>query len=94
MWIDKRAINLKRQQKLESFKNSLLGISLLFDLAPAYLWFAIFSIQPHKEERFMFVMFSAFAFNASVGVHLFLSVIERVLLYTKSFRVRTLSLMC
>ena len=55
---------------------------------PFYAWLAIFSLQPHKEERFLYVVYPILCFNASVGVFLFQSVVERVFLYHKALRVR------
>lgn len=42
-------------------------------LSPFYLWLAIFTVQPHKEERFMYPAYPALALNAAVGVHLLLA---------------------
>lgn len=35
-------------------------------IAPFYIWFAIFSTQPHKEERFMYVAYASLCFNAAI----------------------------
>ncbi|KAI9857459.1 MAG: mannosyltransferase [Trichoglossum hirsutum] len=48
--------------------------SLVF-ISPFYLWLAIFTLQPHKEERFMFPAYPALALNAAVGSHIVLSYI-------------------
>lgn len=40
---------------------------------PFYLWLGIFSIQPHKEERFMYPAYPALALNASIALHVILS---------------------
>lgn len=37
--------------------------------APFYLWLAIFTAQPHKEERFMFVLYPALCLNAALAFH-------------------------
>jgi len=42
--------------------------------APFYLWFTIFTAQPHKEERFMYVAYPALCLNAAMAYHVFLSV--------------------
>lgn len=42
-------------------------------LTPFYLWLAIFTLQPHKEERFMYPAYPALALNAAVGLHLLLT---------------------
>ena len=41
-------------------------------LSPFYLWFAIFTLQPHKEERFMYPAYPALAFNAAMALHIIL----------------------
>ncbi|KAF9302215.1 mannosyltransferase [Mortierella antarctica] len=43
-------------------KDPLLLFTL--KLSPFYLWFAIFTAQPHKEERFLFVVYPLICFNA------------------------------
>lgn len=40
---------------------------------PFYLWFAIFTLQPHKEERFMFPAYPFLALNAAIAFEIFLS---------------------
>ncbi|KLO13752.1 asparagine-linked glycosylation 9 protein isoform a [Schizopora paradoxa] len=39
-------------------------------LAPFYLWFVILTMQPHKEERFMFPAYPLIAFNGAVTLYL------------------------
>lgn len=36
---------------------------------PFYLWLAIFSAQPHKEERFMYPAYPFLALNAALALH-------------------------
>ncbi|KAJ3844927.1 glycosyltransferase family 22 protein [Lentinula raphanica] len=43
---------------------------LAFRLSPFYLWLAILSAQPHKEERFMFPAYTMLCFNAAVTLYL------------------------
>ncbi|GMK56086.1 hypothetical protein CspeluHIS016_0211420 [Cutaneotrichosporon spelunceum] len=45
-------------------------ILLALRLAPFYLWLAIFTMQPHKEERFMFPVYPFLCFNACVSIFL------------------------
>ncbi|KAH0403170.1 glycosyltransferase family 22 protein, partial [Aureobasidium melanogenum] len=53
------------------FKQSYLrGV---FFLTPFYLWLAIFTLQPHKEERFMYPIYPALGFNAALGAHILLT---------------------
>ena len=42
--------------------------SMVF-VAPFYLWLAIFSAQPHKEERFMYPAYPLLALNAALALH-------------------------
>ncbi|KAI9823995.1 MAG: mannosyltransferase [Phylliscum demangeonii] len=46
--------------------------SLVF-LSPFYLWLVVFSLQAHKEERFMYPAYPALALNAAIALHLLLS---------------------
>ncbi|KAI7239206.1 glycosyltransferase family 22 protein [Hortaea werneckii] len=41
-------------------------------LSPFYLWLAIFTLQPHKEERFMYPAYPALAVNAAISLHIIL----------------------
>lgn len=42
---------------------------------PFYLWFAIFTAQPHKEERFMFPAYPFIAVNAAVAFDIVVALI-------------------
>ncbi|KEQ99860.1 glycosyltransferase family 22 protein [Aureobasidium subglaciale EXF-2481] len=53
------------------FKQSYLR-GIIF-LTPFYLWLAVFTLQPHKEERFMYPIYPALGFNAALGSHILLS---------------------
>ncbi|KAI8079525.1 Alg9-like mannosyltransferase family-domain-containing protein [Gilbertella persicaria] len=44
----------------------LLGLKLV----PFYLWFTVFSLQAHKEERFMYVAYPLVALNAAISIYL------------------------
>jgi len=41
---------------------------LMMKLVPMYLWIVIFTTQPHKEERFLFVIYPLIIFNAAVTI--------------------------
>ncbi|CAK8689725.1 unnamed protein product [Clavelina lepadiformis] len=41
---------------------------LLFTLSPMYIWFLIFFLQPHKEERFLFPIYPCICLSAAVTV--------------------------
>ncbi|KAK9719431.1 mannosyltransferase [Basidiobolus ranarum] len=43
-------------------------IKFMTRLAPFYLWLFIFTVQPHKEERFLFVVYPLICLNAAVGL--------------------------
>ncbi|KTW26421.1 hypothetical protein T552_02902 [Pneumocystis carinii B80] len=49
---------------------------LLSIISPFYLWFFIFTIQPHKEERFFFPIYPFICLNASVAISRLLSLIK------------------
>ncbi|RAK97476.1 uncharacterized protein BO80DRAFT_458099 [Aspergillus ibericus CBS 121593] len=44
-------------------------------ITPFYMWFAIFTAQPHKEERFMYPAYPFLALNAAIAFHMVLSFI-------------------
>ncbi|KAL4996611.1 hypothetical protein BDV10DRAFT_195795 [Aspergillus recurvatus] len=44
-------------------------------LSPFYTWFGIFTLQPHKEERFMYPAYPFLALNAAIAFHMILSYI-------------------
>ncbi|KAF2640287.1 hypothetical protein P280DRAFT_499018 [Massarina eburnea CBS 473.64] len=46
--------------------------SLVF-ISPFYLWLGIFTVQPHKEERFMYPAYPALALNAAMSLHILLA---------------------
>ena len=48
--------------------------SLVFT-SPFYLWLIIFSLQPHKEERFMYPIYPFLCLNAAIALHTLLSYI-------------------
>jgi alpha-1,2-mannosyltransferase len=43
-----------------------------------YLWTVIFTLQPHKEERFMFVVYPLLCFNAAICLGAFESLASRI----------------
>ncbi|KAI9370811.1 Alg9-like mannosyltransferase family-domain-containing protein [Aspergillus egyptiacus] len=42
-------------------------------ISPFYMWFGIFTIQPHKEERFMYPAYPFLALSAAISFHMVLS---------------------
>ena len=42
---------------------------------PFYLWFGIFTLQPHKEERFMYPAYPFLVLNAATSFHMLLAYI-------------------
>jgi len=57
---------LKKTNLFQSSSFVLLGMRL----APFYLWLGILTMQPHKEERFMFPAYPLLAFNGAVTLYL------------------------
>lgn len=49
------------------------GLRTVVFLSPFYMWLAIFSWQPHKEERFMYPVYPFLALNASISLHMILT---------------------
>ncbi|KAG0052891.1 mannosyltransferase [Gryganskiella cystojenkinii] len=58
-------------------KDPLLLFTL--KLSPFYLWFAIFTAQPHKEERFLFVVYPLLCFNAVMTLFMVQKLAQRSL---------------
>ncbi|KAF9100959.1 mannosyltransferase [Mortierella sp. AM989] len=57
-------------------KDPLLWFTL--KLSPFYLWFAIFTAQPHKEERFLFVVYPLICFNAVLTLFMGQKIVQRI----------------
>lgn len=55
----------------QTTKQTLLRTTVF--LIPFYLWLAIFTAQPHKEERFMYPAYPFLALNAAISFHMFLT---------------------
>jgi alpha-1,2-mannosyltransferase len=51
----------------------ITGLRSIIFMSPFYLWLGIFSLQPHKEERFMYPMYPALALNAAMTLHILLA---------------------
>ncbi|KXX76262.1 hypothetical protein MMYC01_207166 [Madurella mycetomatis] len=49
------------------------GLRTLVFLTPFYMWLTIFSLQPHKEERFMYPAYPFLALNAALALHTLLT---------------------
>ncbi|KFA65184.1 hypothetical protein S40285_01482 [Stachybotrys chlorohalonatus IBT 40285] len=49
------------------------GLRTVVFMAPFYMWLAIFTAQPHKEERFMYPAYPLLVLNASLSLHMVLS---------------------
>lgn len=49
------------------------GMRTIIFMSPFYMWLAIFSFQPHKEERFMYPAYPALALNAAMTLHILLA---------------------
>jgi alpha-1,2-mannosyltransferase len=55
------------------------GLRTIVFLAPFYMWLAIFTLQPHKEERFMYPAYPLLTLNAAVASHILLVALGSVL---------------
>jgi alpha-1,2-mannosyltransferase len=64
--VDRKRLGLTRPAADQSSPFTILGLRLM----PFYLWLGILSLQPHKEERFMFPAYPLLCFNAAVCVYL------------------------
>ncbi|PFH60364.1 hypothetical protein XA68_11066 [Ophiocordyceps unilateralis] len=53
------------------------GLRTVVFVAPFYMWLTVFTVQPHKEERFMYPLYPFLALNASISLHMILSAMGR-----------------
>ncbi|KAI0308111.1 asparagine-linked glycosylation 9 protein isoform a [Multifurca ochricompacta] len=70
--IDRRRLGNAIPSVEQSSPFRLLALRLL----PLYIWIGILSVQPHKEERFMYPVFPLVCFNAAVMTFLLRGWIE------------------
>ena len=70
--IDRRRLGTAVPSTEQSSPFRLLALRLL----PFYTWLGIMSIQPHKEERFMYPVYPLVCFNAAVTTFLLRGWIE------------------
>ena len=70
--IDRRRLGAALSSTEQSSPFRLLALRLL----PFYTWLGIMSIQPHKEERFMYPVYPLVCFNAAVTTFLLRGWIE------------------
>lgn len=66
------AIPLFLLQKMVSPSTQGMSSSMrsIVIMAPFYMWLAIFTLQPHKEERFMYPAYPFLALNAAMSLHI------------------------
>ena len=70
------ALPLFFAQKLYSSKHAFqAGMRTVIFISPFYMWLFIFTVQPHKEERFMYPAYPFLALNAAISTHILLSAI-------------------
>ncbi|MCJ1310281.1 mannosyltransferase [Agyrium rufum] len=50
-------------------QSKFTAVRALFFASPFYMWLTIFSLQAHKEERFMYPAYPFLALNAAVALH-------------------------
>lgn len=70
--IDYKRLGLIRHGPNQSSPYTILSMRL----APLYVWLAILTLQPHKEERFMFPAYPLICFNGAVSLYLIRGWIE------------------
>ncbi|KAF3767553.1 family 22 glycosyltransferase [Cryphonectria parasitica EP155] len=54
------------------------GLRTVVFLSPFYIWFGLFTLQPHKEERFMYPAYPFLALNAAVSAHILLTFLGHI----------------
>jgi alpha-1,2-mannosyltransferase len=64
--VDYSRLGIRKHSESESSPYLILTIRL----APFYLWLLVLSLQPHKEERFMFPVYPLLCFNSAVALYL------------------------
>lgn len=80
---DKRRLG-RHQRDAQPGESSAYAL-LALRLAPFYLWLVVFTLQPHKEERFMYPAYPLLCMNAAVGLYLVRGWTEQAfIVYTKS----------
>ncbi|OCK75708.1 glycosyltransferase family 22 protein [Lepidopterella palustris CBS 459.81] len=63
---------LQHFSRTQSVSRQTLLRGLVF-VTPFYFWLGIFTLQPHKEERFMYPAYPALALNAAMSMHILLA---------------------
>lgn len=71
--IDYTRLGATKHTDQESSPYMLIGLRL----SPFYLWLLVLSLQPHKEERFMFPVYPMLCFNAAVALFLIRGWLEK-----------------
>lgn len=51
--------------------------ALVLTVTPFYIWLAIFIVQPHKEERFMYVIYQSLCVNAAVSLEFIFQLVRK-----------------
>ena len=82
---DYRRLGIVRHSLDESSPYTLVALRL----APFYLWLAVLTMQPHKEERFMYPAYPLLCFNAATALYLMRGWLEAI--YTKLVSVYAVS---
>ena len=63
------ALPLFLMAKIFNRQSPTTGLRTVVFMSPFYLWLVIFTLQPHKEERFMYPAYPALCLNAAMGLH-------------------------
>ncbi|KAM9953215.1 hypothetical protein ACTFIR_008278 [Dictyostelium discoideum] len=62
-----------------SLKN-LTMVSIIYTLCPYYIWFGFMTYLPHKEERFLFVIYPFIALAGSISFYIGLNILNAIIL--------------
>jgi alpha-1,2-mannosyltransferase len=90
--VDRKRLGLSPPPPNQSSPYTILALRLL----PFYLWLAILTTQPHKEERFMFPAYPMLCFNGAVTLYLIRGWQETafIKLTNSPYRASTFILLC
>ncbi|KAI0049268.1 glycosyltransferase family 22 protein [Auriscalpium vulgare] len=72
--VDRRRLGVYTVSSETSSPFTLLALRLV----PFYIWLGILTVQPHKEERFMYPAYPLLCFNAAVTTYLIRGWLEQV----------------
>ncbi|EFA83645.1 glycosyltransferase [Heterostelium album PN500] len=60
--------------------NNLPRVLTLLIVSPYYIWFAFMTYLPHKEERFLFVIYPFICLTAAITIYLVINILKQLFL--------------